>query len=46
MNNDFYGLISTLYGKFENADLNFGLVGNQYCEGIMEMLPGYIFPIL
>lgn len=30
LNNDFYGLVSTLYGKFENLDLNFGVVGNQY----------------
>lgn len=30
LNNDFYGAVSTLYGKFENLDLNFGIVGNQY----------------
>jgi len=30
LNNDFYGIVSTLYGKFENLDLNFGIVGNQY----------------
>lgn len=30
LNNDFYGIVSTLYGKFENLDVNFGLVGNQY----------------
>lgn len=30
LNNDFYGIVSTLYGKFDNIDLNFGLVGNQY----------------
>lgn len=30
LNNDFYGLVSTLYGKFDNLDLNFGVVGNQY----------------
>lgn len=30
LNNDFYGIVSTLYGKFENLDLNFGVVGNQY----------------
>jgi iron complex outermembrane receptor protein len=30
LNNDFYGLVSTLYGKFENMDLNFGAVANQY----------------
>ena len=32
LNNDFYGIVSTLYGKFENLDLNFGVVGNQ-CYG-------------
>ncbi|MBW8522353.1 TonB-dependent receptor [Chryseobacterium chendengshani] len=30
LNNDFFGIVSTLYGKFENVDLNFGVVGNQY----------------
>jgi len=30
LNNDFYGVVSTLYGNFENLDLNFGVVGNQY----------------
>ena len=30
LNNDFYGVVSTLYGKFENIDLNFGAVANQY----------------
>jgi iron complex outermembrane receptor protein len=30
LNNDFYGAISTLYGKFDNLDLNFGAVVNQY----------------
>ncbi|PQA94313.1 iron complex outermembrane recepter protein [Chryseobacterium piscicola] len=30
LNNDFYGIVSTLYGKFNNLDLNFGVVGNQY----------------
>ncbi|MEI7486255.1 MAG: outer membrane beta-barrel protein [Chryseobacterium sp.] len=30
LNNDFYGVVSTLYGKFENLDLNFGAVANQY----------------
>lgn len=30
LDNDFYGAVSTLYGKFENLDLNFGIVGNQY----------------
>lgn len=30
LDNDFYGAVSTLYGKFENLDMNFGIVGNQY----------------
>lgn len=30
LDNDFYGAVATLYGKIENVDLNFGLVGNQY----------------
>lgn len=30
LNNDFYGIVSTLYGKFDNLDLNFGIVGNHY----------------
>ncbi|MGE8433721.1 TonB-dependent receptor [Chryseobacterium joostei] len=30
LNNDFYGVVSTLYGKFENLDVNVGAVANQY----------------
>ena len=30
LDNDFYGAVATLYGKFENVDLNFGAVANQY----------------
>lgn len=30
LDNDFYGAVSTLYGKFGDLDLNFGLVANQY----------------
>ncbi|QDP85055.1 TonB-dependent receptor [Chryseobacterium sp. SNU WT5] len=30
LDNDFYGAVSTLYGKFNNIDVNFGVVGNQY----------------
>ena len=30
LNNDFYGIVSTLYGKFEGMDIHFGIVGNQY----------------
>lgn len=30
LDNDFYGVVSTLYGKFENLDLSVGAVANQY----------------
>jgi len=30
LNNDFYGIVSTLYGKLGNVDVNFGAVANQY----------------
>ncbi|MPS63543.1 MAG: TonB-dependent receptor [Chryseobacterium sp.] len=30
LNNDFYGIVSTLYGKLGNIDVNFGAVANQY----------------
>lgn len=30
LDNDFYGIVSNLYGKYESIDLNFGLVANQY----------------
>lgn len=30
LDNDFYGAVATLYGKFQNLDLNFGAVANQY----------------
>ena len=30
LDNDFYGIVSTLYGKFDKLNLNFGLVANQY----------------
>lgn len=30
LNNDFYGMVSTLYGKLGNVDVNFGAVANQY----------------
>ena len=30
LDNDFYGIVSNLYGKFDFIDLNFGLVANQY----------------
>ncbi len=30
LDNDFYGAVSTLYGKFDNLDVNIGLVANHY----------------
>ncbi len=30
LDNDFYGAVSTLYGKFALVDLNIGIVANQY----------------
>ena len=30
LDNDFYGVVSNLYGNFENLNLNFGVVANQY----------------
>lgn len=30
LDNDFYGVVSTLYGKFALVDLNIGIVANQY----------------
>ncbi|AZA55934.1 TonB-dependent receptor [Chryseobacterium shandongense] len=30
LNNDFYGIVSTLYGKLGIVDVNFGAVANQY----------------
>lgn len=30
LDNDFYGVVSTLYGRLDNVDFNFGVVGNQY----------------
>jgi len=44
LNNDFYGLVSTLYGKFENLDLNFGIVGNQYYGRHFGNVTGVFFP--
>ena len=30
LDNSFYGVVSNLYGNFENLDLNFGVAANQY----------------
>jgi iron complex outermembrane receptor protein len=45
LNNDFYGIVSTLYGKYENLDLNFGVVGNQYYGRHFGNVTGVFFPI-
>ena len=44
LDNDFYGAVSTLYGKFENLDLNFGIVGNQYYGKHFGNVTGVYFP--
>lgn len=44
LNNDFYGLISTLYGNLKNFNLNFGLVGNQYYGRHFGNVTGVFFP--
>ncbi|MFP3596248.1 TonB-dependent receptor [Chryseobacterium sp. SIMBA_029] len=44
LNNDFYGLVSTLYGKFENIDLNFGAVANQYYGRHFGNVTGVFYP--
>lgn len=44
LNNDFYGLVSTLYGKFENVDLNFGAVANQYYGRHFGNVTGVFYP--
>lgn len=45
LNNDFYGIVSTLYGKYENLDLNFGIVGNQYYGRHYGNVTGVFYPI-
>ncbi|MCW3160947.1 TonB-dependent receptor [Chryseobacterium oryctis] len=44
LNNDFYGIVSTLYGKFENLDLNFGAVANQYYGKHFGNVSGVFIP--
>ena len=44
LNNDFYGVVSTLYGKFNNLDLNFGAVANQYFGRHYGNVSGVQFP--
>ena len=44
LDNDFYGGVSTLYGKFNNLDLNFGVVANQYKGKHYGNVTGVFFP--
>lgn len=44
LNNDFYGVVSTLYGKFDNLDLNFGAVANQYYGRHYGNVTGVFYP--
>ncbi|WP_353148302.1 outer membrane beta-barrel protein [Chryseobacterium sp.] len=44
LNNDFYGIVSTLYGKLESVDLNFGAVANQYYGRHFGNVTGVYFP--
>ena len=44
LDNDFYGLISTLYGKLGNLDINVGAVANQYYGWHFGNVTGVFFP--
>ncbi len=44
LDNDFYGAVSTLYGTFENIDLNLGVVANQYAGKHFGNVTGVYFP--
>ncbi|MGU3376677.1 TonB-dependent receptor [Chryseobacterium sp. M5A1_1a] len=44
LSNDFYGMVSTLYGKFENLDLNAGVVANQYYGRHFGNVTGVFYP--
>ncbi|AYZ14131.1 TonB-dependent receptor [Chryseobacterium arthrosphaerae] len=44
LDNDFYGVVSTLYGKLGNLDLNFGAVANQYYGRHFGNVTGVFFP--
>ncbi len=44
LDNDFYGVVSTLYGTFENLDLNFGAVANQYDGKHFGNVTGVFYP--
>ena len=44
LDNDFYGVISTLYGKLGDLDLNIGAVANQYYGRHFGNVTGVFFP--
>lgn len=44
LNNDFYGIVSTLYGKLGMVDLNFGAVANQYYGRHFGNVTGVFLP--
>lgn len=44
LNNDFYGVVSTLYGKLGIVDLNFGAVANQYYGRHFGNVTGVFLP--
>jgi len=44
LNNDFYGIVSTLYGKLGIVDLNFGAVANQYYGRHFGNVTGVFLP--
>lgn len=44
LDNDFYGAVSTLYGKLDYVDLNFGVVANQYYGRHFGNVTGVYFP--
>lgn len=46
LDNDFYGAVSTLYGKFDHIDLSVGIVGNQYFGRHFGNVSGVFFPLI
>ncbi|MBF6610648.1 MAG: TonB-dependent receptor [Chryseobacterium sp.] len=44
LDNDFYGMVSTLYGKFDDLNLQLGVVGNQYYGRHFGRVSGVFLP--
>lgn len=44
LDNDFYGIVSTLYGSFENWNFNFGAVANRYDGDHFGTVTGVFLP--